>query len=136
IVSAAKRKVEMTAMHWEVYPESIYHILKKFSAYENMPPLIITENGAAFPDAVQNNQVEDPKRVAYLQDVIAQVLRAKQEGVRVNGYFVWTFIDNFEWAEGYRPRFGLVHVDFLSQQRIVKSSGHWYADFLKSAVTT
>lgn len=136
IVSAKKRQVEMTAMNWEVYPESIYHILKKFSAYENMPPLIITENGAAFHDDIRNNQVDDPKRVKYLQDTIAQVLRAKQEGVQINGYFVWTFLDNFEWAEGYHPRFGLVYVDFLTQQRIIKSSGHWYANFLKSASDT
>ncbi|MNR38699.1 Beta-glucosidase A [compost metagenome] len=121
----------MTAMKWEVYPESMYHILKKFHAYENMPPLIITENGAAFPDQVENNRVDDPKRIQYLQAIIEQVYRAKQEGVQVNGYFAWTFLDNFEWAEGYEPRFGLVYVDFETQQRIIKSSGHWYADFLK-----
>ena len=131
IVSAQKREVEITSMNWEVYPESIYHILKKFSAYPNIPPLMITENGAAFPDVVRNNQVDDPKRLQYLKDNVEQILRAKQEGVNVNGYFVWTFLDNFEWAEGYRPRFGLVHVDFQSQKRIVKSSGHWYADFLR-----
>ncbi|AJW65329.1 Beta-glucosidase A [Elizabethkingia miricola] len=131
IVNAKDRKVEMTAMEWEVYPESIYHILKKFQAYENIPPLIITENGAAFPDTLQNNQVHDPKRLQYMQNILQQVLRAKQEGVNVNGYFVWTFLDNFEWAEGYHPRFGLVHVDFQTQQRTVKASGYWYADFIK-----
>ncbi|HIC8922585.1 TPA: GH1 family beta-glucosidase [Elizabethkingia anophelis] len=131
IVNAKERNVEMTAMEWEVYPESIYHILKKFQAYENIPPLIITENGAAFSDTLQNNVVHDPKRLQYIQNILQQVLRAKQEGVNVNGYFVWTFLDNFEWAEGYYPRFGLVHVDFQTQQRTVKSSGHWYADFIK-----
>ncbi|OPC34353.1 GH1 family beta-glucosidase [Elizabethkingia miricola] len=131
IVNAKDRNVEMTAMEWEVYPESIYHILKKFQAYENIPPLIITENGAAFPDTLQNNRVHDPKRLQYMQNILQQVLRAKQEGVNVNGYFVWTFLDNFEWAEGYHPRFGLVHVDFQTQQRTVKASGHWYADFIK-----
>ena len=131
IVPAKKRKVALTAMDWEVYPEAIYHILKKFSAYANIPPLIITESGVAFPDELQQGQVDDPQRIAYLQQTLEQVLRAKQEGVDVRGYFVWTFMDNFEWAEGYRPRFGLVYVDFESQERIVKSSGHWYADFLK-----
>lgn len=131
IVNAKDRNVEMTTMEWEVYPESIYHILKKFQAYENIPPLIITENGAAFSDTLQNNVVHDPKRLQYIQNILQQVLRAKQEGVNVNGYFVWTFLDNFEWAEGYHPRFGLVHVDFQTQQRTVKSSGHWYADFIK-----
>lgn len=131
IVNAKDRKVEMTAMEWEVYPESIYHILKKFQAYENIPPLIITENGAAFSDTLQNNVVHDPKRLQYIQNILQQVLRAKLEGVNVNGYFVWTFLDNFEWAEGYHPRFGLVHVDFQTQQRTIKASGHWYADFIK-----
>jgi len=131
IVSAKKRKVEMTAMQWEVYPASIYHVLKKYSNYVNMPPLIVTENGAAFPDVLYNNQVDDPKRLDYIQQNIAQVWKAKEEGVRVNGYFVWTLLDNFEWAEGYKPRFGIVYVNFKNQQRIVKSSGQWYADFLK-----
>lgn len=131
VVPAKKRKVELTTMNWEVYPESIYYMLKKYSAYPNMPPLMITENGAAFPDQVENNQVNDLKRLQYLQDAIQQVYRAKQEGVQVNGYFVWTLLDNFEWAEGYHPRFGLVHVNFETQERIVKASGNWYADFLK-----
>lgn len=131
IVNAKDRKVEMTAMNWEVYPESMYHILKKFNSYPNMPPLIITENGAAFPDKVEDNVVHDTKRLQYLQATIGQVLRAKQEGIPVKGYFVWTFLDNFEWAEGYQPRFGLVHVDFQTQQRTVKSSGQWYANFLE-----
>ncbi len=78
--------------------------------------------------------LHDPKRIKYLNDHISQLLRAKREGVDVRGYFVWTFLDNFEWAEGYYPRFGLVYVDFDTQKRIVKSSGHWYAKFLKSKV--
>jgi beta-glucosidase len=69
-----------------------------------------------------------------LQDHIAQVLQAKNEGVKVNGYFVWTLMDNFEWAEGYYPRFGLVYVDFATQKRIVKNSGRWYSQFLKNTV--
>ncbi|QQT55671.1 beta-glucosidase [Sphingobacterium multivorum] len=131
IVSAKERKVEMTEMNWEVYPASIYYMLKKFSAYPNIPTLIVTENGAAFPDKIENGLVHDPKRLSYLQQALQEVYRAKQEGINVKGYFVWTFMDNFEWAEGYRPRFGLVYVDFNNQQRIVKSSGHWYGDFLK-----
>ncbi|WP_270090536.1 GH1 family beta-glucosidase [Sphingobacterium sp. SYP-B4668] len=131
IVTAKQRKVEMTAMNWEVYPASMYHVLKKFAAYPNIPPILVTENGAAFPDKVENGGVEDSRRLQYLQQIIQQVHRAKLEGVDVKGYFIWTFLDNFEWAEGYEPRFGLVHVDFQTQKRIVKSSGKWYADFLK-----
>ncbi|MDQ6761891.1 MAG: GH1 family beta-glucosidase [Bacteroidota bacterium] len=135
IIKANKRNVETTLMNWEIYPESIYNILKKYSAYRNMPPLMVTENGAAFKDTVMNGQVDDPKRIKFLKDTISQLLRARQEGVNVTGYFIWTFLDNFEWAEGYYPRFGLVYVDFESQKRIVKSSGHWYAKFLKSKVS-
>lgn len=69
----------------------------------------------------------------YLQQHITQVLRAKQEGVNVKGYFVWSFTDNFEWAEGYQPAFGLVHIDFSTQKRIVKSSGYWYSKLLQSS---
>ncbi|HEY5371259.1 MAG TPA: family 1 glycosylhydrolase [Hanamia sp.] len=105
-------------MNWGVYPESIYYILKKFSAYESIPPLIIIENGAAFSDEVKNGEVNDPKRLNYLKDNIAQVLRAKQEGVNTTGYFVWTFLDNFEWTEGYYPRFGLIYVDFETQDAL------------------
>ncbi len=131
LVTAQDRQVPVTTMNWEVYPESIYHILKKYSAYENMPPLMITENGASFPDEVTQDKVHDPARTQYLQDAIAHMQRAKDDGVDVRGYFVWTFLDNFEWAEGYDPRFGLVHVDFETQRRIIKDSGKWYADFLR-----
>ncbi len=132
IVSPQKRKVEATLMNWEVYPEAIYQVLKKFSKYENIPPLVITENGAAFQDELINNEVPDHKRVQFLQDNLKQVLRAKDEGVNVSGYFVWTLLDNFEWAAGYHPRFGLVYVDFKTQVRTIKASGYWYSKFLQN----
>ena len=135
IIRADKRDVEATLMNWEVYPESIYYVLKKFGSYKNMPSLIVTENGAAFTDIIVNGEVDDVKRQQYIRNNISQVLRAKQEGIKVNGYFVWTLLDNFEWAEGYYPRFGLVYVDFATQKRIIKSSGYWYADFLKESET-
>ncbi|MEO6851238.1 MAG: family 1 glycosylhydrolase, partial [Mucilaginibacter sp.] len=71
----------------------------------------------------------------YIRANLDYVLKAKQEGCNVNGYFVWTLTDNFEWAEGYKPRFGLIYVDFETQKRVVKSSGKWYADFLKEPKT-
>ncbi|WP_428331457.1 GH1 family beta-glucosidase [Mucilaginibacter sp.] len=131
LVKAENRGVPLTDMKWEVYPESIYQMIKKFSSYPQIKNLYITENGAAFPDNVADGQVNDHKRVAYLQTYLQQVLKAKNEGYNVNGYFVWTLTDNFEWAEGYHPRFGLIHVDFETQKRTIKSSGYWYADFLK-----
>jgi beta-glucosidase len=132
IVPAEKRNVKQTEMGWEVYPESIYHALIRVGEYRNLKEIIITENGAAFRDEPVDGHVHDAERVDYLKDHIGQVLRARQEGVPVNGYFVWTFLDNFEWAEGYRPRFGLVHVDYATQKRTVKASGHWYRSFLQS----
>jgi beta-glucosidase len=111
-------------------------MLKKFAAYPGICKLIVTENGAAFPDDVENGAVKDVRRTEYLQQYVAQILKAKKEGVPVAGHFVWTFTDNFEWAEGYRPRFGLVYVDFKTQQRIVKQSGYWYRDFIRGKMLT
>jgi beta-glucosidase len=130
IIKASKRNVEHTLMDWEVYPPAIYHALKRWNQYPNLQEIIVTENGAAFMDVCENGAVHDEKRTQFLQDHIAQVLLAKSEGVRVNGYFVWTLMDNFEWAEGFHPRFGLIRVDFETQQRIIKDSGKWYSSFL------
>jgi beta-glucosidase len=134
VIKADQRKVETTLMNWEVYPESIYEMLLKFSKYKNFKEIIVTENGAAFPDIVINGKVNDHQRRNYLEQHITQVLRARQDGVKVNGYFVWSLTDNFEWAEGYRPRFGLVHIDFDTQKRIIKDSGYWYSRFIESNV--
>lgn len=131
LVKAEKRNVQLTEMKWEVYPPSIYHMLKKFDSYPGIRKIYVTENGSAFPDTVTNGNVHDPQRVAYLQDYLRQVLKAKDEGAKIDGYFIWTLTDNFEWAEGYHPRFGLIYIDFETQQRIVKSSGKWYGEFLK-----
>lgn len=131
LVTASQRNVEHTNMNWEVYPESIYHCLKRMSQYPNIPRLIITENGASYSDLEVNGEIRDETRKAYLEKHMNQVLRAKKEGVNVGGYFVWSFIDNFEWAEGYRPRFGLVHIDYLTQKRTIKYSGKWFKNFLK-----
>lgn len=130
-VEADKRRVPTTLMRWEVYPESIYHILKTFHQRYNLDKIIITENGAAFKDKWKNGKVEDKNRKHYLKQYIAQCLRAKQEGVPLEGYFVWTLMDNFEWAEGYHPTFGLVHVDFTTQKRTIKESAWWYSSFIK-----
>ncbi|PCJ86363.1 MAG: beta-glucosidase [Flavobacteriales bacterium] len=125
-----KRDVQMTEMEWEVYPEGIYEQLKKFAAYDGVKKIIVTENGSAFPDKLEDNRVHDEKRVNFYKDYLKQVLRAKKEGVPVDGYLCWTMMDNFEWAEGYKPRFGLVYVDYETQRRIVKDSGYWWRDFL------
>jgi beta-glucosidase len=130
-ISPKKLGHPITTMNWEVYPEGIYDIIKQFAKYPKVKNIIITENGAAFPDKLENGQVHDVERTKYIQDYLKQVLRAKKEGINVNGYFVWSFIDNFEWNSGYKPRFGIVYNDIANEQRIVKDSGKWYAEFLK-----
>ncbi len=130
LIPANKRKVYHTQLLWEVYPEGIYEMIKKYAAYKNVKKIIITENGASFPDEVLDGQVQDKNRTNYLKAYIAQVLRAKQHGLPVEGYFIWSFLDNFEWGEGYQHRFGIVYVDYTTQQRIVKASGKWYQTFL------
>jgi beta-glucosidase len=130
-VPASKRKVELTEMGWEIYPEGIYYLLKKFAAYKNIPPIYITENGAAFEDVVDDEYVHDNKRIKFIESYLRKILHAKNEGVDVRGYFYWSFTDNFEWAEGYRTRFGLVYIDFDTQKRIIKDSGFWFKKFLE-----
>ena len=130
IVKATERNVKTTLMEWEVYPPSIYEILSKFNAYKKIKKIIITENGAAFEDELKNGEVLDIDRIDYLQNYLNEIHRAKSNSLKVSGYFVWTLMDNFEWAEGFYPRFGLVHVDFKTQRRIIKASGKWYAEFL------
>ncbi|MFN0081382.1 MAG: GH1 family beta-glucosidase [Ferruginibacter sp.] len=131
IIKANDRNVMATLMNWEVYPASIYHALTRLNKYEGIKEIIVTENGAAFNDEVVDNNIVDTHRIDFLKSYLAEVLKAKKEGVNVTGYFVWTLLDNFEWAEGFHPRFGLVYVDFNTQQRIVKASGDWYSDFIK-----
>ena len=131
IVKASKRAVKTTVMDWEVHPPALYNMIKKFDGYSGVKKIIITENGAAFKDEMLKGRVKDKERLCYLRDHVRQVYKAKKEGLSVSGYFIWTLMDNFEWAEGYKPRFGLVYTDFTSQKRIVKSSGRWYRDFLK-----
>jgi beta-glucosidase len=129
--SPKSRGAETTEMNWEVYPEGIYKILKQFARYP-VKEFFVTESGAAFPDVLTpDGRVHDAKRVAYFKAYTDQVLRAKRDGVPVSGYLVWTLMDNFEWAEGYSKRFGLVYTDFASQKRYIKDSGLWFREMLK-----
>ena len=127
--------LEVTDMGWEVYPQGITNLLLRLHrdyAAKGLPPLIITENGAAFADTMSaDGQVHDEPRVRYLQDHFAAVHEAMRQGVQVDGYFVWSLLDNFEWASGYEKRFGIVHVDYTTQQRTLKQSALWYRDFLR-----
>ena len=128
---------EFTAMDWEVHPEGLYKLLKRVNDDYAPKALYITENGAAYEDVVgPDGQVDDPQRVQYLQDHFAAALRAREEGVPLEGYFVWSLLDNFEWAEGYEKRFGIVYIDYETQKRIVKSSGRYLAEVAAEARAT
>lgn len=115
-----------TDMNWPVTPEALYWGPKFF--YERYKkPIIVTENGVALKDWVmEDGKVHDPGRIDFLSRYIKQLGRAVSEGVKVEGYFVWSIMDNLEWAQGYEKRFGLVYIDYESQERIIKDSGHWY----------
>ncbi|RYG21880.1 MAG: beta-glucosidase [Chitinophagaceae bacterium] len=129
-VKAKSRKKPYTAMGWEISPNSFYNSIKQFAAYPNVRNIMITENGAAFHDKLVDGVVDDRERIAYFESYLAALLKAKKEGINITGYMAWTLMDNFEWAEGYEARFGLVYTDFKNQQRILKNSGYWWQHFL------
>ena len=118
---------ENTEMDWEVYPEGLYKILGRLYFDYDFPAIHITENGAAFVDHVgEDGEVDDPSRVSYYEQHLEQVHRAIEAGVPVKGYFAWSLMDNFEWGFGYSKRFGMIHIDYQTQKRTLKSSAKWY----------
>ncbi len=121
----------LTGIGWEQDPDGLYELLVRLHRDYPQVPLMITENGAAFADTVTDGRVHDPERQAYLDSHVRAVHRAVQDGVDLRGYLAWSLLDNFEWAEGYAMRFGLVHVDFETQQRTIKDSGYWYGDLAR-----
>jgi beta-glucosidase len=117
-----------TELGWEVSPAGLTDLLLRLRDEYPRLPLYITENGAAYPDAVgPDGQVRDTDRLAYLDGHLRAAHAALRQGVDLRGYFCWSLLDNLEWAEGYAKRFGLVHVDFETQARTVKESARWYA---------
>jgi beta-glucosidase len=122
-----------TDMGWEVYPDGLHELLVRVARDYSPQAIYVTENGAAFGDVrVHDGQVHDPERTAYLQSHIDAVSRAIGDGAPVKGYFVWSLLDNFEWAFGYSKRFGIVYVDYPTLERVPKDSFHWYRDFIAS----
>ena len=129
-VKAKNRRAPHTAMGWEINANSFYRIIKQFAAYPQVKNIMVTENGAYFQDHLVDGKINDQARIDYFKAYLAAMLKAKNEGVNITGYLAWTLMDNFEWAEGYQARFGLVHNDFKTQQRTIKQSGYWWQDFL------
>lgn len=122
-----------TDLGWEIHPDGLFEILCRVHAAYRPPKLYVTENGCSYGDAPDpDGRVRDERRTAYLRDHFAAAQRAIEQGVPLAGYFVWSLMDNFEWGEGYTQRFGIIWVDYETQERILKDSAHWYADFIRS----
>jgi beta-glucosidase len=120
-----------TGMQWEIYPEGLLEGLERIQREYAPRAILITESGAAFPDCWDGESVvADTERMQYLDQHIQRVGEAIAKGIPIRGYFAWSLLDNFEWAWGYSKRFGIIYVDFSSQKRIIKESGHWYASFI------
>lgn len=119
------------SMMWEVYPPGLFELLVRIHHDYGLEKIFLTENGAPFPDDLDfDGRIRDYRRIRFLRDHIIQVHKAINEGIPVAGYFAWSLLDNFEWAFGYRMRFGLVHVDFENLRRTIKESGHWFAEVI------
>jgi beta-glucosidase len=124
-------EAQYTEMGWEVYPDGLHELLVRVAKDYAPRAMYVTENGAAFGDVrVHDGAVHDPERTAYLDAYIAAVGRAIAEGAPVKGYFVWSFLDNFEWGHGYSKRFGIVYVDYPTLERVPKDSFYWYRDHI------
>lgn len=126
-----KPERSVTAMGWEVYPEALFDLLVRVHQDYGPIPLVVTENGAAYEDKLEQGRVRDTQRQAYLEQHFARALRAIEAGIPLQGYYVWSLMDNFEWAFGYDRRFGIVYIDFETQERILKDSALWYRSFLR-----
>jgi beta-glucosidase len=122
-----------SALGWSVDPTGLDELLARLHRDVPGTPLAVTENGGAFPDPVAGDgTVDDQDRIAYLDGHLRAITAAIDAGVDLRGYHVWTLLDNFEWAEGYAPTFGIVHVDRSTQRRTPKASAHWYRDLLRT----
>ena len=125
--SYAEIDAPTTVMDWPIVPSGLTDLLLRVQRDVGLP-MRVTENGMADRDVVVDGRVHDDARIAYLRDHLAALHDAIERGADVRGYYVWTLLDNFEWAWGYDKRFGIVHVDFETQQRTLKDSARWYAD--------
>ncbi len=129
-IDAATLNTPLTAMGWEIYPQGLSELLIRLHTDYPLKNLYVSENGAAFDDVLIDGHVHDAQRVEYFSTHIKACLSAIQAGVPLRGYMVWSLLDNFEWASGYAKRFGIVHVDYATQQRTLKDSALWLKERL------
>jgi beta-glucosidase len=118
---------QRTAIGWEVFPDGLFQVLMRVHLDYRPARIFVTENGAAYSDAPDaRKRVADARRVKFLRDHLLSARRAIDAGVPLEGYFAWSLMDNYEWDHGYTQRFGVAWVDYATQERVVKDSGHWY----------
>jgi beta-glucosidase len=118
-------------MGWENHPQGLTELLTQINRDYDLPPIFITENGYAGADSLDQGQVHDHERITYVRTHLEALQKAMAAGVDVRGYFYWSLFDNYEWNSGYAKRFGLVHVDYDTQQRTLKDSAVWYRDLIR-----
>jgi beta-glucosidase len=126
-----KEGKQRTSMGWEIYPDGLHECLQKIKEIGNNPDIYITETGGAFDDELSiDGTVNDNLRISLLQKYTEQASSAIEEGVNLKGIFIWSLMDNFEWAEGFSKRFGLIFVDYKTKKRTIKDSGYWYKNLI------
>ncbi len=131
----APRALGESDMGWEIYPDGLRELLVGLNAQYKLPPVYITENGMANADRIEHGEVEDTPRIDYVRAHLETIAQARAQGVDVRGYFYWSLMDNYEWDSGYDKRFGLVYVDYATQQRTLKRSAYWYRDVVLATAT-
>jgi beta-glucosidase len=129
-VPPRRRNTKLNSMGLDVHPKGLSSLLHFYSKYKGIRKIILTESGVCYPDFLRGEKVNDARRKKYHQKMLKHVKKAIKRGIPLAGYFVWTLVDNFEWREGFQPRFGLVYNDFKTQKRTVKASGKWFRKFL------
>ncbi|MBA7634168.1 Beta-glucosidase A [subsurface metagenome] len=130
---SVKGNLKKTAMGWEIYPQGLYDIIVRLRKEYTQLPIYITENGAAFDDTLsEEKQIKDVERINYIKSHLIKIAELNQQGADIRGYYLWSLMDNFEWAYGYSKRFGIVYVDYKTQERILKDSALWYKDVIKN----
>ena len=132
LMRSSHKNALFTDLDWEIYPDGFYDILTWISRTYHNPAMIVTENGAAFADPHSETLVQDDNRIHYLQCYLRALRRAMRRGARVQGYFVWSLLDNFEWTYGLSKRFGLYYVDYPTQRRVPKASALWFRELCRT----
>lgn len=130
-IAAEKRNAKINNMGMEIYPKGLMKMLEKYSAYQNVKQIYITESGQCFDEEILNGEIDDQNRIKYFKKTFKICKKAIKKGIKLKGYFIWTLVDNFEWADGIKPRFGIIYNDFISQKRTLKKSAYWLQSFLK-----